>query len=295
MFLAYTTQKYIQAALWTEAYIQRFSLPSELETFHLYSEECLTSIGCFGHWAARWHHRMLTDNLPKPHLPYTEQESSTEGRREDWRQWQMDGRGPKSRRIILGFAHFSPVFLCLYRGVAVPSTTARNSYLPGVFQFSQKRADPTAVFTTQTAARSRWRWTDSCKEMSSRLVFSMNLVSKSFCWLAQTLCFSVSLWCGWKLHLLSVLTVSMRRISSSPHSPPFCLLSLFSSLDGSLSLLLTISLSGIVCAMTPCPTSPLLVMYRIKRGNLQQFFPLITDCSPVQWQLSGNSVFIAVC
>lgn len=70
---------HIVPALW-------LALPSELEAFHLYSEQCLTSIACCGHKAARSQHHMLTDSLPKPHLPYTEQEKGTERRREDWMQ-----------------------------------------------------------------------------------------------------------------------------------------------------------------------------------------------------------------
>lgn len=120
------------SALW-------IALPSELEAFHLYSEQCLTSIAGCGHKAARSQHRMLTDSLPEPHLPYTDQERSTEGRGEERMQRQMDGWGPKSTRIILSFAHFITIFLRPYRGAAVPSTRARNSYLPGVLLFSQKR------------------------------------------------------------------------------------------------------------------------------------------------------------
>lgn len=43
---------------------------------------------------------MLTDNLPEPHLPYTEQE----GRREEWMPRLMDGLGPRSGRTILSSA-----------------------------------------------------------------------------------------------------------------------------------------------------------------------------------------------
>lgn len=84
---------------------------------------------------------MLTDSLPKPHLPYTEREKGTEGRR--GADAETDGcSGTQIQKDNPRRAHFSTIFLRLYRAAAVLSTCARNSYLPGVLQFSQKRGDP---------------------------------------------------------------------------------------------------------------------------------------------------------
>lgn len=122
------------------------------------------SIACCGHWAARSHRRMLTDSLPVPHLPCTEQERCTRRRREEWMHRLMDGREPKSGRMILGF--FQP---CCY----IPSLGSRcrsaehlcQKFTPpwgsSVFP-KEKEVTCTATFAKQAAACSRNRRARNC-------------------------------------------------------------------------------------------------------------------------------------
>lgn len=134
---------------------------------------------------------------------------------------------------------------------------------------------------------------------------SYHTVPKSFCMLVQTLRLSLSLRCGWKLHLLCSQWAGAGSLpfSSPPSLPPSLLLSLSSSLDGSLSLFLyEISLAGPAwktraglqpLAVTssvqwppPPPPPSMLWMRRVLSGvgALLQFFPLVLDSSPDQCQ-----------
>lgn len=141
-------------------------LPGELEAFHQYSEECLISIACCGHWAARSHRRMLTDSLPVPHLPYTDQERCT-GRRREERHAQADGWSGTEVWMDDPLGFLQP--LCYIPSLGSRCRSAEHLCQkftpPWVSSFfpKEKEVTCTATFAKQAAACSRSTRASDCK------------------------------------------------------------------------------------------------------------------------------------